>query len=264
MKRQFADTGLGLFFLSVMVWAVSFAAAATGAEPAVEDEFKIPQQLGEPDKKQFPELKRITPKWDVWIDGKNKQVVVRAGVCLRKGAVELLACNHRWIKDSLSGKKVRQGTKEYESVVTINAPAAVIHAALLAVGAESGSPVKFSPYKAAHGTKIKVTLHWKDAQGRKHHAPAQQWIRNSKTKKPLQHEWVFAGSRFVKVEETGQEHYLAEGGNVICVSNFSDAMLDLPIRSSQRNTALIYEAFTQHIPPVGTPVTVVLKPQVKK
>lgn len=53
------------------------------------------------------------------------------------------------------------------------------------------------------------------------------------------------------VAGSGNKHYLAENGNVICVSNFSDAMLDLPIKSTQVNAALMFEAFTERIPPVG-------------
>ncbi len=54
--------------------------------------------------------------------------------------------------------------------------------------------------------------------------------------------------------------YAANSGDVICVSNFAEAMLDLPINSSKNNAELEFEAFTERIPPVGTPVTVILEP----
>ena len=41
------------------------------------------------------------------------------------------------------------------------------------------------------------------------------------------------------------------------------AMLDVPVESSQANSALLFEAFTDQIPPKGTLVTVVLTPRVK-
>ncbi|MEX0978835.1 MAG: YdjY domain-containing protein, partial [Pirellulales bacterium] len=58
--------------------------------------------------------------------------------------------------------------------------------------------------------------------------------------------------------------YLAESGDFICVSNFPSAMLDLPVKSSQANESLLYEAFTDRIPPVGTRVRLVLTPKAKK
>ena len=57
---------------------------------------------------------------------------------------------------------------------------------------------------------------------------------------------------------------MANGGDVICVSNFEDAMLDLPINSSKNNDELAFEAFTERIPPIGTPVTVILEPVLEK
>jgi hypothetical protein len=80
----------------------------------------------------------------------------------------------------------------------------------------------------------------------------------------MEHPWVFAGSRFWTDEETGRQYYQAEGGDFICVSNFGTAALDIPVESSQSNDALEFEAFTEHIPPLGTPVRLVLKPVLKK
>ena len=71
--------------------------------------------------------------------------------------------------------------------------------------------------------------------------------------------WVFAGSRFWTDEETGKQYYQAEGGDFICVSNFGTAALDIPVESSQSNDALEFEAFTERIPPLGTPVRLVLE-----
>ena len=110
---------------------------------------------------------------------------------------------------------------------------------------------------------IRVTLHWTDGDGRPRRAKAQQWIRNTGTEQALRQDWVFAGSRTVNTRGTEKPHYLAEDGNVICVSNFTDAMLDLPIRSTQVNEGLMFSAYTERIPPVGTPVTIVLEPEKK-
>ena len=106
-----------------------------------------------------------------------------------------------------------------------------------------------------------MTVVWKDEQGKRQTARAQDWIRDSQTDEAMKHPWVFAGSGFWNDEETGKEYYQAEGGDFICVSNFATAMLDLPIESSQLNDTLMYHAFTERIPPRGTIVTLILTPK---
>jgi hypothetical protein len=76
--------------------------------------------------------------------------------------------------------------------------------------------------------------------------------------------WVFAGSRLLQDERTGENFYQAQGGDFICVSNFPSAMLDLPVESSQANADLLWEAFSERIPPLGTKVRLVLTPRLEK
>ena len=86
----------------------------------------------------------------------------------------------------------------------------------------------------------------------------------AKTEKAMPFDWVFGGSGFWKDEQTGEQHYQANGGDFICVSNFPTAMLDLPVESTQTNADLLFHAFTAHIPPKGTKVRLVLLPRVMK
>jgi|GEM_PF-226728 len=219
--------------------------------PEEEEQEKIPE-LGPPLVDQPENLKRLHPQYPVWIDRRQNRVVVMGGVCLRQAPLELFACI--------------RGSKEHESIVTIPTKASFVHAALLAVGAEPGAPAQFQPtYVPASGTEIEVTLAWKDGKGERKTARAQEWIRDVKTRKAMEHPWVFAGSGFFTNPVTKQIAYRADlAGDLICVSNFPDAMLDLPIPSSAANAELLFEAFTERIPPVGTPVTVILTPKPKK
>jgi hypothetical protein len=73
-------------------------------------------------------------------------------------------------------------------------------------------------------------------------------------------DWVFAGSGFFTDEDTGKKFYLAEDGDLICVANFGGAMIDVAMPSSAESSELNFEAFTERIPPKGTPVTVELIP----
>lgn len=75
--------------------------------------------------------------------------------------------------------------------------------------------------------------------------------------RPMNADWVFAGSLFVKDETDGRRVYLAESGDVICVANFPSAMIDVAMRSSAEGQEnLMFEAWTERIPPVGTPVRI--------
>jgi len=193
-------------------------------------------------------LVKLSKTGDVWLDTKRKAVVVDGQVCLREGQLEMFACP--------------KGTKEHESIVSLNCRAQEVHAGLLAAGAKPGSPVSFQPeYKPATGQIIDVYVLWKDAAGEKRQVRAQDWIKDTKTQKAMTYDWVFAGSGFWKDQETGQEYYRANDGDLICVSNFTTAMLDLPVASSQANDELMFEAFAQHVPPRGTKVRMVLIPR---
>jgi hypothetical protein len=158
-----------------------------------------------------------------------------------------------------------EGTKEHESVLSVPVAAERVHAALLNIGAQQGTPVEFAPeYKPATGSEIDVSLYWNDESGKRCSAWAQEWVQDARTGKPLKHPWVFAGSRFWRDEQTGKELYLANMGELICVSNFSSAMLDLPIESSDKAGQLLFTACTERIPPLDTPVTIVLTPKPAK
>ncbi len=76
---------------------------------------------------------------------------------------------------------------------------------------------------------------------------------------PMTAKFVFVGSSMYKDEETGEEFYQAEGGHVICTSNFGDALLDVKEESSASDGAQSYEGWSEHIPPRGTPVLLLLK-----
>jgi hypothetical protein len=81
----------------------------------------------------------------------------------------------------------------------------------------------------------------------------------------LDADWVFVGSGYYVDERTGKKTYLAEGGDLICVSNFPDSMLDLAVKSTDKNDeGLLFEAWTERIPPRGTEVLMELVPRAEK
>jgi hypothetical protein len=194
------------------------------------------------------DILRLTEDYDLWIHKQRKLVIVDGEVCLREGQLEMFACP--------------KGTKEHESVVALNCKSQFIHAALLAVGAKPGHPVQWDPtYRPATGTTIEIQVLWTDENGKRQRVRAQEWVKSAETGKAMQYPWVFAGSAFYTDETTGQRYYQADGGDLICVSNFPSATLDLPVESSQENNSLMYTAFTDNIPPLGTKVRLILIPK---
>ena len=198
-----------------------------------------------------PKAKRLAEHAEVWVDRPRKMVIMDGKVCLREGPLEMFACT--------------RNTKEHESILSINTHAKLVHTALVFVGAEPGAPVRFNPkYVPASGCEVEVMLYWFDEDGKRQKSRAQEWVRRFDTKKAMELPWVFAGSGFWKDEETGIKYYQADGGDFICVSNFPSAMMDLPVESTQADTGLLFEAFTERIPPSGTKVRVVLLPKIDK
>lgn len=76
--------------------------------------------------------------------------------------------------------------------------------------------------------------------------------------KQMAADWVFVGSGFADDGKNGKQ-YLAEGGYVICLANFSMSMIDVSIESSAAgNESLNFEAWTERLPPKGSEVLVEL------
>lgn len=189
--------------------------------------------------------RRLSPEQAVWVDTRAGKVYVDGKIVLREGVLEMFACP--------------EGTKEHESIVAVDAEAFLIHTALLAIGAEPGAPVRFDPeYEPPSGAPIRVEVRWLDEAGEPQSARAQEWVRNIDTGRAMELPFVFAGSKIHNDPQTGRQYYLANQGDLICVSNFGTAMLDVPAPSTQANAELLFEPFTERIPELDSQVRLVL------
>lgn len=209
-----------------------------GREDALRD---VEKMFGDP-----PGLVRLDPRDRVWVDKAKQRIVVDGYIAMQDGALEMLAC--------------LVGTKEHESIVATFCKAQTVHAALLAVGAEQGKPVQWEPFSPPTGSEIQILALWHGPDGEKKHIDVRQWLRVIGTEKEiLQPNFVFAGSILWEDPASGEKVYQAESGDLICVSNFSTATLDVPLESSQVNSGLMFAAFADRIPPPRTPVRLVLQ-----
>jgi len=221
------------------------ACLAAGCGEAADREEAPPPKA----KEKVAEAKQVLVGRNVHLEvqGKERRVLVSGAICLREGQLEQFL--------------TRKGTKEHEAIVAADVDARDVHQALLLAGAEPGKPVQFRPaYKPATGQPIRVTVKYQD-KGKLVTASARSWVKNAKDGKDLATDWVFAGSQLVNNPlDEGKKIYLANDGDVICVSNFETALLDLPIKSPKDNADLVYVAHTERVPPLETKVVVVLEP----
>lgn len=193
--------------------------------------------------------------------GKKKavRVLVAAEVVMREGPLEVFLC--------------KKNTKEHESILRSDVKPEFIHASLEAAGVKKGAPVQFvnaqsgePEYKPASGDKVRVQVYFTQ-DGKPKLQRAQDWITDTKTKKPMAHDWVFSGSRFMKnpdADPNDPPYYCANNGEVIGISNFVDSMLDLPVEIGKDNAELAFTANTEQIPPKFSKVWVVLDAEPKK
>lgn len=194
-----------------------------------------------------PEATRLSRRSNLWIDPQRKRVYVDGYIAIRDGPLEMFACP--------------MGTKEHESIVATLAQSSEVHTALLAIGARAGTPVRWDPdFIPPTGQRIRVWVMWRDPQGRFQVSDARQWIRNAESGKAMDDNWVFGGSDFWTDPADGKEYYQADGGDMICVSNFPTAMMDVPFASSADTGSLLFRPFTGRIPAMNTPVRLVLVP----
>jgi hypothetical protein len=199
------------------------------------------------DMKDLTSIDHCSP---AWMDLKHKEVIVVGETCKAEYPLEFFAT----LRD-----------RGYEAAVVVDTPPRVVHAALVLMGAKPGHPVRFDPkFEPPTGTEVLIEVRWKDKDGKVKTAPAQQWIRNIQTKKALDVNWVFAGSRFLKNPETGKEIYAGDSGDFVSVLNLPTATLDLPIRSRGALESRLFEGFVDNMPPAKTPVTIVFRPKVEE
>ena len=185
------------------------------------------------------------------VDIARRRISFDANVCLRKGQLELLVC--------------KTSSKEHESILHTDAMAAHLHAGLLALGLTPGLPAEWTTdadgrgcFVSPRGPELKITLRWKDSGGKIHNDNPRAWVvpceKNSDMTLP--ETWIFIGSGIL----AGGRYWADCDGDVISLTNFQSAVIDVPIESSNKNALLNFKANPSAIPPLGTAVEVIIAP----
>ena len=190
------------------------------------------------------------------IDREKRTVDIDATI-IRHGTaedewLELLACT--------------EGGRDHESVVVVKAKPSHIHLALIMIGLEPGSPMRWSTQdnqvkieKLPTGPRVAVTALF-EHERKTIEVKVNDWVFNKRTKKPLADNiWLFTGSRFVEYE--AKRFYLADlNGSVLSLVNFGDELLARPTKVTQLNDDQIWVTHKGRVPPKGTPIKLRLRP----
>jgi len=245
-------------FLAAVGLTMLLAAARAGAE--------TPAQQTPPAEK--PILLKTLP--GIVVDTEKGEVRLEGKVCLREGALELVVCS--------------EGTREHESIVVVKARPSHVTFALALLGLEPGQPAHWTEARAFSppaGETLDITARFftvsdeekarvdkliaegakpEDVEVRKtllKEVPAWKLLRLSgsavEVTRPI--EWVYVGR-----PEKNMLVAADREGTVVCLSNFVEAVIDVPFESTAVNADLLYEANPNVVPPVGTPVELVIRP----
>jgi len=204
------------------------------------------------------------------IDPKAKEVRVAATVCLQKGSLELFACS--------------RGTREHESILVSRASPSDVSKALASLGLPPGRPVFTTEGGAISppaGAVLEVSIRFFkvtdeekarvqkliDAGAKRDDipiaktdwftVPAWKLLRPTGAEEGLDRsfDWVYIGP-----STPGAWRDADREGTLMCLSNFSEAVIDVPFESTSVNAELLYQANPNVVPPVGTPAEIIIRP----
>lgn len=185
-------------------------------------------------------------------------VEIDAWCCLDSGWLEQIAC--------------APNTREHESLVAVKALPSAVHAALLLAGLQPGAPGSWEVVDdevrltAPTGDRVDVLVRY-DGQGAPVVEPIGAWIVDAEGRADFPDDpWVFGGSVMAPnpawMDPPGGEHYVADmTGSIIGLVTFGDEVIGYSHVLSDQEAVQppAWQVRTDHVPPVGTRVTLILQ-----
>lgn len=237
----------------------------TASETAsVENDLSVPQADVQDTNNNNPPVSapHILKNWPYIVVDFDKQVIDIEGVIgINEGWLEQVACS--------------PGTRDHEAVVIAFAKASHIHAALLLLELEPGSPGKWKPtvddegvfsgYEviAPVGPVVNVSVVYTTDDQKQVEVQVSEWIRDHNTGKQLpDNPWIFGGS-YIAEDFDGNEFYAADKtGSIIGLVTFGDELLgwSIVLPDQESLAAPEWEANTEVMPTYDTPVILRLRP----
>lgn len=201
--------------------------------------------------------RRVQPFEGIVVYPDRRTVEIDAWSCLDAGWLEQIACS--------------PDTREHEALVVIEARPSEIHAALQLAGYRSGSPGAWS-YEGGTvaltpptGDAIDIDVRY-EHEGETVIEPIGAWIEDGRGRATFPGgPWIFGGSILAPNPEWmgPGEHYVADlSGSIIGLVTFGDEVVGYRevIADQEAVQAPEWRVRADHVPPVGTPVTLILRP----
>lgn len=174
---------------------------------------------------------------------------VSGWVNMQSGLVEVFAC-------------APQG-KTHEAVIVLDCVPRGLHAGLLALDLNPGTPVEFGTgdaYKPPTGDAVEIDVRWLDADGVEHTARAEDWVWDEKTQQPMPHSpWLFAGSFLQQGPDNNEAPTYAADYVKSLATTYHDASSILETSELDGIDDTVYYSNEKAVPPVGTPLTAIFR-----
>ncbi len=177
-----------------------------------------------------------------------------------------------WMFQDFEGKRwyIEQfvctpATKEHESLVVMSAQPSHLHAGLLLLGLEPGSPTTWSAGAASPptGPAVSIRFEYTDDAGALRSVHPAAWTKSINDEAAIaETDWVFAGST-QRRRPDGSAFYEADAaGTVIGLASFGSELLAWPavVDHDEASGDLEWLARIEAMPPAGTPITIVIQP----
>lgn len=174
----------------------------------------------------------------VVIDQKQQSIYLPGRINMTQGPIELLAC--------------APGGRTHETVLVVDVEPIHVQTGLLLIGLQPGQSVRVEGDPVVpKGSAVIVDVTW-ELKGVKSEYRGEDLVLDVKSKATMPRtSWVFTGSQIQDGRFMAQEEK-----SIITTYRFPFTILDNPLPSGTDDE--VYVANTVVLPPVGTPVTVIL------
>ncbi len=182
------------------------------------------------------------------IDYRAPRVEVDCEVILREGELELFCYGRAPVP------------KDHESILRTEVPAEAIYQALGLIGLTPGHTAKFfvetQTLRMPEGDPVDVFVRYEE-EGRIVEKSACEWMLDAQLKRPMaKTHWLFTGSERMEDGAFAANYE----GTIVTVVDFPSSLLSLPTSHSDSDAELWLRANTPAVPPLGTKVTMILRP----
>lgn len=195
----------------------------------------------------------ITTLPGIVVDTKAREVRLKGTMLRPEGPLELFVCSEH--------------TREHESAIVVQAKPSNVTFALALLDLPPGQPGYTTPggaFSPPAGDVLEILVRYavETTEGGSKHPETREvpaWkllkLAGSETVLDRPIDWVYVGQPDARALRAADH-----GGTVVCLSNFPEAVIDVPFESTSVNANLLYDLNRRDAPPAGTPVELVIRP----